>query len=65
MQTENLLLIRDLNAPNVNWDDMSTSCHHATSFPMHLRRGIGSGAWIAYSRCGRIKIMYRGEKFLG
>ncbi len=30
MQAKNLLLLGDLNAPNVNWDDMMTPCHHAT-----------------------------------
>ncbi len=30
MQTKNLLLIGDFNASNVNWNDMTTSCHDAT-----------------------------------
>ncbi len=30
MQTKNLLPIGDFNAPNVNWNDMTTSCHDAT-----------------------------------
>ncbi len=30
MQTKNLLLIGDFNAPNVNWNDMTTSYHDAT-----------------------------------
>ncbi len=30
MQTKNLLLIGDFNAPNVKWNDMTTSCHDAT-----------------------------------
>ncbi len=29
MQTKNLLLVGDFNAPNVNWNDM-TSCHDVT-----------------------------------
>ncbi len=27
--------------------------------------GMGWVAWIAYSRCGRIKVLYRGRKILG
>ncbi len=30
MQTKNLLLIGDFNAPNVNWNDMTASYHDAT-----------------------------------
>ncbi len=30
MQAKNLLLLGDFNAPNVNLDDMTTPCHHAT-----------------------------------
>ncbi len=30
MQTKNLLLVGDFNAPNVNWNDITTSCHYAT-----------------------------------
>ncbi len=30
MQTKNLLLIGDFDAPNVNWNDTTTSCHAVT-----------------------------------
>ncbi len=30
MQTKNLFLILDFNAPNVNWSDKTTSYHDAT-----------------------------------